>query len=481
MGRQSSRLYFEGKDHKDIYFQGHYHKAMYAGAQKVWEKLTSRWKTKYYLHHPAHIECEYACNGETAVLCDTRNGKLKITDDFNTFAESIIKYKNYEDTVPEPETVYTIGKDFYVISKGHKGSPLTEFPILHRSQDNGKSWEEIDTLIFDTNGFLSTLKLFKGRYYYSIDLPEIVVLNDTAFMYIGERKSEEYDDANAVSGNDYAHLIGGVYKSTDFKHWKSLYTHFFRYELSNGKINFYPVPIYKGKPFLYRDGYYYLIGEKLDTTLDYFEATNNPSEATMLRRTKDFINFQTVSDEILYTYKLHTFGEYVYAEGKGLTKDFVNYIEPKEVLNLDIPPKEIKVQGTYGEYSLYYDIDKNSDLPYTSATEFDTYILTVVSLSNVKNIYTASSGYTSEYIYGRGVAAIIIDKKSMKVEDIFPVFHPVYLFEDNTILENDAYDFALTIRKFFKVPGKEIFLVPTYTRVLINNGSGTLIIEKEEG
>lgn len=44
MGRQSSRLYFQGKDHKDIYFQGHYHDAMYltdseGNATLVWEKL----------------------------------------------------------------------------------------------------------------------------------------------------------------------------------------------------------------------------------------------------------------------------------------------------------------------------------------------------------------------------------------------------------------------------------------------------------
>lgn len=39
MGKQSSRLYYQGKDHKDIYFQGHYHDAMYVGSQLVWEKI----------------------------------------------------------------------------------------------------------------------------------------------------------------------------------------------------------------------------------------------------------------------------------------------------------------------------------------------------------------------------------------------------------------------------------------------------------
>ncbi len=47
MERQSSRIYFEGKYHKDIYFQGHYHKAMYltdsaGNPTLVWEKLGSQ-------------------------------------------------------------------------------------------------------------------------------------------------------------------------------------------------------------------------------------------------------------------------------------------------------------------------------------------------------------------------------------------------------------------------------------------------------
>lgn len=39
MGRQSARIYFNMKDHKDIYFDGHYHKAMYIGAECVWYKI----------------------------------------------------------------------------------------------------------------------------------------------------------------------------------------------------------------------------------------------------------------------------------------------------------------------------------------------------------------------------------------------------------------------------------------------------------
>ena len=39
MGKQSARLIYRGKDHKDIFFQGHYHDAMYIGSELVWYKI----------------------------------------------------------------------------------------------------------------------------------------------------------------------------------------------------------------------------------------------------------------------------------------------------------------------------------------------------------------------------------------------------------------------------------------------------------
>lgn len=39
MGRQSSRLIYKNKDHKDILFQGKYHNAMYLGSQLLWKKI----------------------------------------------------------------------------------------------------------------------------------------------------------------------------------------------------------------------------------------------------------------------------------------------------------------------------------------------------------------------------------------------------------------------------------------------------------
>lgn len=52
MGKQSARLYFEGRDHKDIYFQGNYHNAMYLDNKLLWRKLLNKY---CYLYSPLWI------------------------------------------------------------------------------------------------------------------------------------------------------------------------------------------------------------------------------------------------------------------------------------------------------------------------------------------------------------------------------------------------------------------------------------------
>lgn len=46
MGKQSSRMVYDGKDHKDIYFRGKYHDAMYVGYELLWHKIRQE---GYYL------------------------------------------------------------------------------------------------------------------------------------------------------------------------------------------------------------------------------------------------------------------------------------------------------------------------------------------------------------------------------------------------------------------------------------------------
>lgn len=71
MGRQSSRLYFQGKDHKDIYFQGHYHDAMYLTdsegiATLVWEKLKGEPVNIRYISMLSYINGKYYLVAESS-------------------------------------------------------------------------------------------------------------------------------------------------------------------------------------------------------------------------------------------------------------------------------------------------------------------------------------------------------------------------------------------------------------------------------
>lgn len=47
MGKQSSRIHFQGKEHKDIYFDGHYHNLMLKGNELVWQKKFDEKYTPY--------------------------------------------------------------------------------------------------------------------------------------------------------------------------------------------------------------------------------------------------------------------------------------------------------------------------------------------------------------------------------------------------------------------------------------------------
>ena len=80
MGKQSSRLYYQGKDHKDIYFQGHYHDAMYVGSELVWEKINETIK-RFRLGDVSTNETFGALssvsmsnNGTISFGCDTFHG-----------------------------------------------------------------------------------------------------------------------------------------------------------------------------------------------------------------------------------------------------------------------------------------------------------------------------------------------------------------------------------------------------------------------
>lgn len=99
MGKQSARLYYQGKDHKDIYFQGNYHNAMYVGANKVWEKITGE---KYFvLSVMNQLFIVYIDTKSWEALCDGNNGGLQEHDVYAIYSNRNFLYANCGKTSQE--------------------------------------------------------------------------------------------------------------------------------------------------------------------------------------------------------------------------------------------------------------------------------------------------------------------------------------------------------------------------------------------
>lgn len=107
MGKQSSRIYFQGKDHKDIWFQGNYHVAMYIGNQLVWEKLPIG-KTIYFLENDSRLADYKNKEGYFEKrLFPIENGFLSVFDGFIQYSKDLTSWKELYE-IDENYDIYSI-------------------------------------------------------------------------------------------------------------------------------------------------------------------------------------------------------------------------------------------------------------------------------------------------------------------------------------------------------------------------------------
>lgn len=87
MGRQSSRIYFGGKDHKEIYFGGHYHDKAYIGKELVWEKNPGIFNIETVMSTRIPDSSSY---GLTLIVI---KGKIYLAPDHNAFGRHKVYYE----------------------------------------------------------------------------------------------------------------------------------------------------------------------------------------------------------------------------------------------------------------------------------------------------------------------------------------------------------------------------------------------------
>lgn len=143
MGRQSSRIFFQGKDHKDIYFQGHYHDKMYIGSTLVWEKLKSMkinwevYETSIYSMTDMIVN-----NGDRFCFIDKRTGNIYTSSNGKTWS---ITENPFTDYKIDSGSIRTDGNTF-VATKNYKLSVddmIMRQPVI---SSNGLTWEKIDSV-----------------------------------------------------------------------------------------------------------------------------------------------------------------------------------------------------------------------------------------------------------------------------------------------------------------------------------------------
>lgn len=124
MGKQSSRMYYKGYDHKDIFYQGHYHDAMYKGSELIWHKIRQEGYYSIILFEPTEKNIH-----ETLILIfDENKGEFEVV----------------LDMIPNPESpAYYVGSygscdgnNFYISTLGEKD-------VIGKSID-GINWGNTD-------------------------------------------------------------------------------------------------------------------------------------------------------------------------------------------------------------------------------------------------------------------------------------------------------------------------------------------------
>lgn len=236
MGKQSSRLIYRGKDHKDIYFQGKYHKAMYKGSQLLWKKL---YKIIPYISFDGdnRVMCIKLLFVNERVTIKKLNLNGEAFSDFNLVrGDNKVGYflkdtswvfsengQNYLQT-PRMSTLYVNGYLGYAMTSNTFfgvgmliGGGTVDYSVLSRSissfEDNGDSpisqfGELISGYIKPTVGVFVEKTMYKAYEYY-------LVTNSThsrlhAFAYSNETKFLGVKDVNG-----YPHIYVYTYKYSD--------------------------------------------------------------------------------------------------------------------------------------------------------------------------------------------------------------------------------------------------------------------------
>lgn len=333
MGRQSSRLYYQGKDHKEIYYDGHYHKAMYIGSQLVWEKLDStKWQFVQMINstylaagNGLFILCGASITNKTLnIILNVSNDGKKWTEyeysfevSYTSLSNAMFFYKN--------GYFYFIPRDFYYFATGYG-------QIIRTTNGSDLEYTQVD-ITYE----IADKKIQYGTVDVKTKINNLVAFQYPDGIYISAKVLNQYTDDG----------LHGYYEGTflffsdDMVTWKSVPTTSIEY-VGTGKYDYYIMPVLypiadysSAGAVWYKDNYFYLSAYK-----PQLKAGGRDLEAIELLRTSDFSSYERLevnsslvsSDEVSFREPYNRYGEcdiavlVDYSEGgSSYTSNFVDY------------------------------------------------------------------------------------------------------------------------------------------------------------
>lgn len=202
MGKQSSRIYFNRKDHKDIFFNGHYHKAMYITDLQgkptlMWEKLVGDIPTYSFIVQDTTINgetLEVVSAGEAYIYVgkpqnkkftiDWGDGTKTVSDSSNNAIEYIHRYPTSNGTKYKVTLTGDFDR-FMGTAKDTKNSCIVELTdaLLPQMAIKSTTWEGLysTSIMFR---YAKTLKKVCGNLFENIkNLGQFSI--DEMFAYSG--------------------------------------------------------------------------------------------------------------------------------------------------------------------------------------------------------------------------------------------------------------------------------------------------------
>lgn len=355
MGKQSARIFFQGKDHKDIYFNGYYHDKMYIGSMLVWEKIeSSKWIWRERIAFRLN-DCDYLEAGNGIFLTCLLNPEFHEFEEYTekTFimtSRDCVNWNLYKYDFD----IVGYGLETLIFKNGYFNF-INSSEMYYRTTD-GSDLEKVE---------LDNIEIMIG---------DKIIPRDTVHIFHIKRLDDDicaYLSMKDIALDNCLYTGLFILFTDDFIHWKSTPT----IKVQKNSSNSYQYLVYSRLGIgHYAWNFFKIEDEYILSAYVYDEVEGNVKRKLVpLLKTKDFYSYEEIylsegyisSEGIPRIFNLTVMGKNHLFQfddsenGKKYTTDFVNFhSDLSEIIKFETQP-EILSKASVVELEGGYDAGSN--------------------------------------------------------------------------------------------------------------------------